>query len=132
MDGSNVFSLIWLSASGEADEPIRRRRKSSKIVLSWERTDELSYNVYRWGRRRVCLSSRGTLRRLAASQFTDEGLQNGKTYKYEVRAVENGGSDAVRRGQRAVISATPRKMTPPQTPGPPKLEEKKDGGVLLS
>jgi fibronectin type 3 domain-containing protein len=103
--------------------------EEARIVLSWQRTDDLSYNVYRWENGVYPLFPRNPAP-LAASRFTDEGLQNGKTYKYEVRAVKMEGTTPFE-GEGAAISATPRKTTPPEPPAAPKLD-KKDGGVLLS
>jgi hypothetical protein len=128
MDGSNVFSLTWLKPPAKP-AGLAAREEESKIVLSWERTGELSYNVYRWEDAVYPLFPRNPAP-LAASEFTDEGLRNGKTYKYEVRAVKTEGATPFE-GEGAVISATPRKMTPPAPPATPGLE-KKDSGVLLS
>ncbi len=128
MDGSNVFSLTWQKPP---DKPtgVAVDEEDSKIVLSWERADGLSYNVYRWDSGTYPLFPRNPAP-LAASRFTDEALQNGKTYKYEVRAVRMEGA-APFEGEGAVISATPMDKTPPAPPAAPKLE-KTEGGVLLS
>jgi hypothetical protein len=128
LDGSNVFSVTWLKPPAKPAN-LSANEEDSKIVLSWETTDELSYNVYRWENAMYPLFPRNPAP-LAASQFTDEGLQNGKTYKYEVRAVKMEETTPFE-GESAVISATPRKTTPPEPPAAPHLE-KKDGGVLLS
>ena len=128
MDGSNVFSLTWLKPPSRPSG-VTAAEEDSRIVLSWEKTDDLSYNVYRWDNDVYPLFPRNPAP-LAAAPFTDEGLQNGKTYKYGVRAVKVEGTRPFE-GEGTVILATPRDKTPPAPPATPKLE-KSDGGVLLS
>ncbi len=128
MDGSNVFFLTWLTPPG-MPTGVTAAEEDSSIVLSWEKTDELSYNVYRWDNGVYPLFPRNPAP-LAASLFTDAPVQNGKTYTYEVRAVKMEGTTPLE-GEGATILATPRDKTPPAPPATPKLE-KKDGGVLLS
>ena len=43
MDGSNVFSLTWHNPPGKPTG-VTAAEEDSHILLSWERTDELSYN----------------------------------------------------------------------------------------
>jgi predicted small lipoprotein YifL len=128
LEGSNVFSLTWRTPPAKPTNTAATEEES-RTVLSWERIDDLTYNVYRWEDGVYPLFPRNPAP-LAASQFTDEGLRNGKTYKYEVRAVKMEGTTPFE-GEGAAISATPRKTTPPEPPAAPKLD-KSDGGVLLS
>jgi hypothetical protein len=128
MDGSNVFSLTWLKPPGKP-RGVAAAEEDSKILLSWERTDELSYNVYRWDNGTYPLFPRNS-GPLAAALFTDGPVQNGKTYNYEVRAVKMEGTTPLE-GEGATILATPRDKTPPAPPATPKLSMG-DGGVFLS
>jgi fibronectin type 3 domain-containing protein len=57
-------------------------------------------------------------------------LQNGRQYRYQVRAVQTVGSIPYE-GEGAVLTATPQDRTPPTAPRDLKLE-KKGGTVLLS
>ncbi len=128
MDGSNVFSLTWREPPAKPTG-LAARGEDAKIVLSWERSDELSYNVYRWEGDVYPLFPLNPAP-LAASEFANEGLENGKTYKYEVRAVKM--EEGVPfEGESASISAVPRKLAPPAPPTGLQLK-KEDGGVLLS
>ncbi|MGD0229244.1 MAG: hypothetical protein ABSC19_02650 [Syntrophorhabdales bacterium] len=128
MDGSNVFSITWQNPPSPP-KVLEPKEEESSIILSWERTDDLLYNVYRWDNAVYPLFPLNPAP-LAASQFTDSGLQNGKTYRYEVRSVKMEGTVSFE-GQGAAISATPRKMTPPAPPAGLTLQ-KKNGGVLLA
>ena len=98
MDGSNVFSLTWLKPPAKPTG-VTADEEDSKIVLSWERTDELSYNVYRWENGTYPLFPRNPAP-LAASQFTDEGLAEREDVQIRGAGGEDGGDDAVRRGRR--------------------------------
>ncbi len=128
MDGSNVFSLTWLKPPGRPTGAAAVE-EDSKIVLSWERTDDLSYNVYRRDNGVYPLFPRNPAP-LAASSFTDAPVQNGKTYRYEVRAVKMEETTPLE-GEGVTIAATPRDKTPPAAPATPQLSML-NGGVLLS
>jgi hypothetical protein len=128
MDGSNVFSLTWLKPPGKPTG-VTADEEDSRIVLSWERTDGLTYNVYRWDNGTYPLFPRNS-GPLAAASFTDGPAENGTTYKYEVRAVKMEGTTPFE-GEGATISATPRDKTPPAPPAMPALSMR-DWGVLLS
>ena len=112
MDGSNVFSLTWLKPPGKPTG-VTADEEDSKIVLSWEKTDELSYNVYRWDNGTYPLFPRNPAP-LAAPPFTDAPVQNGKTYKYEVRAVKMEGTTPLRREKAPRFSRRPGIRRPPR------------------
>ncbi len=127
-DGSNTFSVKWL----EPPDPPRTvgvREEDSGIVLSWVAASGLSYNVYRWDDSVYPLSPLNPSP-LSGSQFTDGNVQNGRLYKYEIRAVrvENG---VAYEGEGTAVSATPRDRTPPAPPALLRLALK-DGTVLLT
>ncbi len=124
---SNVFSLKWRKSPAPPAQ-VTVSGEDSRVFLSWEGENGLTYNVYR-READVYPLFPVNLAPLSASQFTDSNLQNGKQYKYEVRAVrvENG---VPYEGEGTVVLATPQKKTPPATPKGLRLE-KKDGAVLL-
>ena len=128
MDGSNVYSVKWQHPPSPP-KGVTARGEDSKIVLSWKKADELLYNVYRWEGSIYPLVPLNQAP-LTAGEFTDSAVQNGKTYRYEVRAAQMEGTMPFE-GQGTEVSAAPRKSTPPAPPEGLKLE-KKDGGVLLS
>jgi len=128
MDGSNVFSIKWPQVP-PPPTGVAAEEQDSKIILSWQRAEKMSYNVYRWDNGTYPLFPLNQSP-IAGNTFTDTGLQNGKTYRYEVRAVRTEGTLQVE-GQGAQIKATPRDLTPPAPPAGLKAE-KKGEGVLLS
>jgi hypothetical protein len=127
-DGSNTFALTWQEPPGSPGKVVARE-EDSQIVLSWEPVAGLSYNVYRWENAIYPLSSLNPSP-LSASQFVDANLENGRRYKYEVRAVrlDNG---VAYEGEGATVLGTPLDKTPPTPPTGLKLG-KQDSGVLLT
>ncbi|OPY70515.1 MAG: Amylopullulanase precursor [Syntrophorhabdaceae bacterium PtaU1.Bin034] len=127
-DGSNVFSIRWLRTP-DPPKNVTAKGEDSKITISWEKENELVYNIYRWENDIYPLSPANPSP-LSSSSFTDGNLRNGTQYKYEVRAVriEN---NIPYEGEGTAASATPRDMTPPEPPRGLVLS-KKDGGVFLS
>ena len=105
------------------------REEDSRLVLSWSRASGVSYNVYRWEDGIYPVAPLNTSP-LSASEFLDGGLQNGKQYRYEIRAVRVEGGVAYE-GEGVTVLATPKDKTPPMPPTALKLE-KKDSGVLAT
>jgi hypothetical protein len=125
---SNVFSIKWRKPPPPPKE-VATTPEDARVFLSWEKEDDLSYNVYR-PEKDVYPLFPVNLTPLTASQFTDANLQNGQQYRYEVRAirVENG---VPYEGEGTTVLATPEKQTPPAPPGGLQLE-KKDRTVVLA
>jgi hypothetical protein len=128
MDGSNVYFLKWQNPPSPP-KGVTVREEDSKIVLAWEKMDKLLYNVYRWDGSIYPLVPLNQAP-LSIGEFTDSTARNGKSYRYEVRAVRLEGTMAFE-GEGTEVSATPRDRTPPAPPTALKLE-KRSGGVLLS
>ncbi len=128
MDGSNFFAIKWQKPPGPP-AGVTGEALDSKVVLSWQKADKLTYNVYRWDNNIYPIKPVNAAP-VAGDTFTDSGLQNGKTYKYEVRAVRTEGTFQFE-GEGAHITLTPKDMTPPTPPTALKLE-KKDDGVVIS
>ena len=53
---------------------------------------------------------------ITGTQFTDENLENDRTYHYRVRAVRQEGETQIRGNATAAVEGTPRDMTPPTAP----------------
>jgi hypothetical protein len=127
-DGSNTFSIKWQRPPA-APKDVKVQEEDSRIMLTWERENDLSYNVYRQESDVYPLSPINPAP-VAAAHYTDMKLQNGRQYRYQVRAVQTVGSIPYE-GEGAVLTATPQDRTPPTAPRDLKLE-KKGGTVLLS
>lgn len=127
-DPSNLFAIKW-EEPPSPPEGVRAIPGDSSIQLSWTAEDNTLYNVYRLEDETYPLFPLNA-NPVAGAAFTDNGLQNGKIYRYEVRAVRVGGG-VRREGEGATVSATPVDKSPP---GPPRelAAAKKDGAVTLS
>jgi hypothetical protein len=127
-DASNTFSVKWQEPPARP-EGVTVEEEDSRATLSWGKINGLSYNVYRWDDAAYPLKSVNPSP-LSSSQFTESKLQNGKEYRYEVRAVKVE-SGVQYEGEGTTVSATPRDRTPPAPPVGLKMERKEEG-VLLS
>ncbi len=127
-DGSNMFSIKWQRPPA-APKDVKAQEEDSRIMLTWGRELDLSYNVYRQDNDVYPLSPVNPAP-VAAAHYTDMNLQNGKQYRYQVRAVKTEGTIRYE-GEGTVVAATPQDKTPPAAPRDLKLE-KKGGVVLLS
>lgn len=124
-DPSNLFSIKW-QAPPPAPEGIKATPGDGSIQLTWAAKDDRLYNVYRFeGETYPLLPLNG--KPLLADTFTDGGLQNGTSYRYEVRALRIEGG--IRwEGEGSTISARPVDKTPP---APPKdLAATKNGSAV--
>ena len=128
LDGSNFYMIKWQKPPAPP-EGLTADGAGLESVLSWKKAEKLTYNVYRWDSAVYPLTPVNAAP-IEANTFTDPALQNGKTYKYEVRAVRTEGTYQFE-GQGVTVTATPKDMTPPEPPAAPKLE-KKDNGVSIS
>jgi len=126
--GSNVFTIKWRKPPAPP-KGVKALPEDGRVFLSWEKEDDLLYNLYRPEKGTYPLFA-VNLAPLAASQFTDANLRNGQEYRYEVRAVRVEGGVPYE-GEGTSVAATPEKQTPPAAPTGLKLE-KKEGGVVLT
>lgn len=127
-EASNIFSIAWTNPP-EPPKQVRAEGEDGRVNLAWPKEDDLSYNVYRWKGTTYPLFPLNPAP-LTEGQYTDSKLQNGVTYKYEVRAVKTE-KGVPYEGEGAPASATPRKSTPPSPPAGLR-PEKKGKAVVLS
>jgi hypothetical protein len=127
-DGSNIFSIKWLEPP-PAPTGVAVREEDFRVVLSWSPATGLVYNAYRW-EDDVYPVAPLNASPLSTSQFVDSGLQNGKRYRYEVRAARVEGG-VIYEGEGTTVYGTPKDLTAPMPPVGLKLE-KKDSGVLAT
>jgi fibronectin type 3 domain-containing protein len=127
-DGSNTFSIKWQRPPA-APKDVKVQEEDSRVMLTWAGENGLSYNVYRQDNDVYPLFPVNPAP-VAAAHYTDMNLQNGKQYRYEVRAVRTVGNIRYE-GEGAAVTATPQDKTPPAAPRDLKLE-KEGGAVLLS
>lgn len=127
-DGSNIFRTKW-EAVPPPPGPISAKADNGKVELTWAGKKGLLYNVYKPSDHAYPLfpANPGPL---TTPFFVDSGLQNGKTYQYEVRAVEMKAGSAWE-GEGTRVTATPRDTTPPAAPLGVKTE-KKGKGILIT
>jgi hypothetical protein len=128
VDGSNTFSITWQRPPAPP-RGVKAQEEDSRIMLTWERENDLSYNVYRQDSDVYPLYPVNPTP-VAAAHYTDMNLQNGKQYRYQIRTVQTAGNIRYE-GEGTAVTATPQDKTPPAAPRDLKLE-KKGGAVLLS
>ena len=123
----NIFSIKWRKPPAPLKH-VAVTEEDARVFLSWEKEDDLSYNVYRRETDVYPLFPVNPSP-LSTPQLTEANLKNGQQYRYEVRAVrvENG---VPYEGEGTSILATPQKLTPPAPPKGLRLE-KQDGTVQL-
>jgi len=127
-EASNIYTITWQTVP-PPPEGVRAKGQYERIELSWEKEGNLLYNVYRL-RDSVYPLFPLNPAPLSGSFYVDSGLENGKTYQYEVRAVEV--KSGVRwEGTSARVSASPIDRTPPDAPRELKTE-KRGKTVLLT
>lgn len=127
-DPSNTFTIKWEKALDPV-KGVSVKENDERVELSWEKEEGFLYNVYRYDDNVYPLFPLNKTP-LAAPYFLDTGLENDKTYAYEVRKVQV--KEGIRReGEGVKIAATPKDMSPPARPAEVKAE-KKDGGVLVT
>jgi hypothetical protein len=126
-DASNIFSIKWEQPPGVPPD-ISVREDDGIVELTWRKEEGASYNVYRH------LDSTYPLfplnkTPLTTPYFVDSGLQNNKTYSYEVRKLLT--KDGLQsEGEGLKIQATPKDTKPPETPYEIKIEKTAEGVQL--
>lgn len=127
-DPSNLSAMKWQTPP-DAPRDVKATPGDGAVQLNWTAQTDRLYNVYRFEGDTYPLFPLND-KPLPADTFTDRGLQNGRTYRYEVRAlIVDGG--VPREGEGTAASGTPVDKTPPS---PPKqlTATKKDGAVALT
>ncbi len=100
-------------------------RGDSSVALSWtagSENDIASYRVVRDGVEVATVNA-------PATSYTDPGLTNGTTYRYQLRAVDTHGNASP--ASTPAVSATPTDLTPPAAPVG-LATTRGDGGAVLS
>ena len=128
-EGSNIFSITWQSVPDPPD-PVSVKAEDGKIELTWTKKGNLLYNVYKLTDRAYPLLAANP-GPLSTPFFVDSGLENGKTYRYEVRSILVRSADSRWEGEGTKVEATPKDTTPPATPQGVNAE-KKPQGVLIA
>ncbi|MCX5805196.1 MAG: hypothetical protein NT010_03870 [Proteobacteria bacterium] len=127
-DPSNTFTVKW-EKTPDPVKDVSLKESDGKVELSWQKEEGFMYNVYRYDDNIYPLFPLNKTP-ISISYFLDTGLENEKTYAYEVRKVQV--KEGIKReGEGIKISATPKDMSPPAVPSLVKAE-KKDGGVLIT
>ena len=128
-EASNIFSLRWVKPPSPPTQ-VRAEGEDARVSLTWDKENGFSYNIYRW---------EGTIYPLfpvnpspvTGSSFTESKLQNGVTYKYEVRAIKTV-SGIPYEGEGTVVTATPRKHDPSCASGRTKAGEREEPPFSLT
>ncbi len=126
-DASNVFTIRW-ETPPDRPRNVSAKEDDRRIELSWSKEEGFLYNVYRYedGAYPLFPLNRNPL---AVSLYADSGLENGKTYRYEVRKVSVKGG--VRwEGQGVALDVIPKDKTPPAVPLDVKAERKGNTVVI--
>jgi fibronectin type 3 domain-containing protein len=91
--------------------------EESKTYLSWTASTDPRFDHYAIYRQNPDATWPTTATAESTSPvFTDTGLTDGTTYAYRVTAIDHAGSEYVESGTSAVVTATPRDITPPADP----------------
>lgn len=127
-DASNTFAITWEKTP---DPPwgVSATEGDGKIELAWQKEEGFSYNVYRYDNDIYPLFPLNGAP-LASPYYLDAGVENGKTYTYEVRKVQVKGG-IKREGEGVKIAAVPQDRKPPSRVTDLKAE-KYDNGVFLT
>jgi hypothetical protein len=124
-DPSNSFFLRW------EKPPVKPREASATggdgtVELRWAGEEGYRYNVYRYDGEIYPVEPRNTGGALTEPMFIDRDLENGRSYRYEVRKVEEKGGIA-REGEGLRIDAIPVDRTPPSAPRNIKAQKEQQG-----
>jgi hypothetical protein len=127
-EASNVFIITWQTPP---DPPAKVTVKGGdgRVELSWAREGNLFYNVYRMKEKVYPLFAANSSP-ISTPVYVDAGLENGKTYRYEIRSVM--AKDGIRwEGPGITVAAATIDRTPPKAPVDIKTE-KTGRGILVT
>jgi hypothetical protein len=112
-EASNLYSVQWFTPPGPPGH-VSANPGDGTAELSWEKETGYTYNVYRYEDHLYPLFP-VSKKPLSAGYFLDTGLENGKAYRYEVRAIKDI-QGMMREGEGFRIDVTPKDTTPPAVP----------------
>ena len=133
---SNRVKIFW-NEPPPAPEEVRIRSDNQALEISWrpappkgETPLATGFNLYRRSEGERFGFWPLNPAPLQETRFVDGGLQNGRKYYYEVRAVRNFQGTPIESPASAVVEGIPDKKTPPS---PPRglLAVYQEGGVAL-
>ncbi|MBA4416860.1 MAG: hypothetical protein C0392_02950 [Syntrophus sp. (in: bacteria)] len=121
---SNPFAITWEDTPSPPTN-VSAQGDDERVEFKWSQEDGFTYNIYRFEDAIYPLFpvNQGPL---SKPYFIDSGLENGKTYQYEIRKVTMKGG-IKREGQGTKVEATPVDLTPPAVPRDIKAEKKGKG-----
>jgi len=134
--GSNQVEIFW-DEPPSAPEEVRIRSESQALEISWRFTPSqkeegagIGFNLYRRAEGERFGFFPLNPEPVKETRFVDGGLQNGKKYFYEVRAVRNFQGTLIESPASAVVEGIPDKKIPPS---PPRrlLAVYQEGGIAL-
>jgi hypothetical protein len=124
-DDSNLFTITWQAPPAAPEVKVTVQENDGKVELTWTREGEFSYDVYRSDDDQYPLFPLNKSP-LTKPYVLDTGLENGKTYVYEIRRVMD--RNGMRwEGDGVKVRAVPRDKTPPAIPRGVKAERHEDG-----
>jgi fibronectin type 3 domain-containing protein len=112
-DGSNIVLIKW-QKTPEPPVTVKAEGENGAVTLSWNKSSDLLYNVYRFDNDIYPLFPLNAAP-LNEPRYANVGLKNGMKYRYEVRAVKMGDT-VLFEGSGTSVTAVPRDTTPPSAP----------------
>jgi hypothetical protein len=134
---SNRVRIFWGEAP-PAPEDVRVKSADWALEITWkfppppgkEWAGAVGFNLYRRMERERFGLYPVNLQPLKDTRFVDGGLQNGKRYYYEVRAVRNFRGTLIEGPASATAEGVPEKQTPPTPPTGLVIVFQEEGAVL--
>ncbi len=125
---SNVVTITW-EPTPEPPRNVTAVGNDRRVEFAWTDESGYSYNIYRFNGDRYPLFPVNK-EALTKPYFMDAGLENGKSYAYEIRTVMVK-AGVKREGVGAKVDAVPIDKTPPAIPKEVKAV-KKGKGILVT
>ncbi len=121
-EASNAYLIKWEDPPGPPTGHVKVLEGDARVELAWTKDEGYLYNIYR--------HDNGTYpifplngRPVDNALYMDAGLENGRTYIYEVRRVSQLQGVAFE-GPGVKVKATPMDKTPPGAPAQVKANKK--------
>jgi fibronectin type 3 domain-containing protein len=113
---SNPTQVYW-DDPPQAPQGMKGEPSDKKVVLLWDSVEGATgYNAYRREEGQRSPISPINREPMAATEYTDLGVQNEKTYLYSVRAVKRVVKTEVEGAGSTEIAVTPTDLIPPSPP----------------